>query len=431
MRHTLFATVAAVAIIASPAIAQPVVGSDPQFGPGSITIDPDQTLDFLDLTVTNGISLAAMQTQLMSGGTYEGWRYATRGEIVSLINSLGWPSTLSDQQESDSFLDDNARPILEDFIGVTDAFDFFGDDYILGTGYLENGNAIRITWGEAKGGESYFDYITPESQFAPEFQFNPANTGHWLVRTTRSSPPTYQGTLGESGTPFDGTADFRATLLSGGGAPLETIEHTEVSVANGLFTIPLSFDPALFETSGAMLRMEVRAPSGVGDYEAVTPDQPLSPAPSAVFAERAALADVAINASTAMTAETALNADAADAADVALALSNEASVALPLSAGAEPYGVGYRGPVVSRSGNLVVLNGLVRDVGISNTIGTTFATLPAGFRPTARLLFFQASSAGMYRVDIQTNGQIQFQGAPGVGGEIDWISLDGVSFTLE
>ncbi|MEM1329431.1 MAG: hypothetical protein AAGG07_02600 [Planctomycetota bacterium] len=432
------------ALAATPAIAQPVVGSDPRFGSGAITGDPSQNLVFLDLTVTEGISLAAMKTELLPGGAYERWRYATPSEVAAFINSFGWSPPISGPSLGEVLVaGSTGRTIVEDYIGVT--FETF-DGLPSATGYLENGNVIRIGFEIGFGPVSTFNLFSPVSS---------ADTGHWLVRDVVPNAPTYQGTLAESGTPFDGVADFRATLTSRFGVPLETIEHAGVAVFGGLFKIPLSFDSALFESPGATLRIEVRAPSGVGEYQALTPDQPVSPAPSAVFAQNASLADFALNADTAASAAAAMvamhadsaetaniaasadtatlasNALNADSADVAMSLSNEASVPLPLSAGTEPYGAGYSSPVVTRIGNLVVLNGLVRDVGISNAEGTVFATLPAGFRPTARLLFLQASSGGVYRVDVLPSGELQFLGAPGVGGAIDWVSLDGISFRIE
>ena len=85
--------------VASTAIAQPVVVDNPSFGPGSITFDPSQNLAFLDLTVTSNLSHAAMQTELMPGGAYAGWRDATRSEVVAFVNSFGWSPALSDQTQ--------------------------------------------------------------------------------------------------------------------------------------------------------------------------------------------------------------------------------------------------------------------------------------------------------------------------------------------
>tara|TARA_R110002072_G_scaffold110084_6_gene237527 strand:- start:565 stop:1839 length:1275 start_codon:yes stop_codon:yes gene_type:complete len=424
MFSRLIIAVAALTITAAPILAQPIVLDDPQFGSGSISGDPAQNLVFLDLTVTEGISLAAIQTGLQPGGTYEGWRYATRGEVAAFINSFGgWFHPISDQTEQYAQTGVVARTILEDFIGITEEVTFFGYDYILGTGYLENGNAIRIQFtGSKDPEESVFFFISPDTK-EPPFPLSPPNTGHWLVRDVEAPAPTYQGTLADAGTPVDADADFRVTLVSGFGVMLETIEHTQVPVTDGLFTIPLSFDPTLFETPGAALRIEVRAPSGAGDYETITPDQPISPAPIAVFAQRAGQSE---------TADFATSAASADSANVASTLSNQESRPLTLFAGTEIYGAGYLPPTATRIGNTVTLNGLVRDVGnLSFPTGNTFAILDEGMRPNGRLIFLQASSAGAYRIDVKTDGTLSFQGAPGVGGSIDWVSLDGISFPIE
>ena len=132
------------------------------------------------------------------------------------------------------------------------------------------------------------------------------------------------------------------------------------------------------------------------------------------------------------TADFATSAASADSANVASTLSNQESRPLTLFAGTEIYGAGYLPPTATRIGNTVTLNGLVRDVGnLSFPTGNTFAILDEGMRPNGRLIFLQASSAGAYRIDVKTDGTLSFQGAPGVGGSIDWVSLDGISFPIE
>jgi hypothetical protein len=395
--------------------AQPVIGDDPEFGAGSITVDPSQNLVFLDLTVTKDIPFATMQTELLPGGAYERWRYATPGEIAALANSFGWTPPITNPTETAGILV-NYSTVAQDIvnaIGIT-SIGFADSEYAYG--FLQDEDSISISWRQRLSNSSLYTY-TP----VPDIES--FDLGHWLVRDLPTQTPTYQGTLADMGTPVDSDADFRVSLVTQFGIALETIEHTQVHVTDGLFTIPLSFDPTLFETPGAALRIEVRAPSGAGDYETITPDQPISPAPIAVFAQRAGHSEIA---------DFATSAASADSANVASALSNQESRPLTLLAGTEIYGVGYLPPTATRIGNTVTLNGLVRDVGnLSFPAGNAFAILDEGMRPNGRLIFLQASSAGAYRIDVKTDGTLSFQGAPGVGGSIDWVSLDGISFPIE
>lgn len=407
MHSRRIAIAATLTIAASPLLSQPIAIDDPDFGPGSVTFDPSQNLEFLDLTSTLNIPVATIEAGLLPGGTYDGWRYATPEEVTNLLNEIGWSPPISSVFDGLNESPTNiALHVINEFIGATDplssgiavSLGIFGDERVSEVLYI----------GPSIGGP-----VSSVSELPIPITDLLASTGHWLVRKVEDDAPTYQGHLTEQGTPFSGTADFRVTLVRGTALPLETIELTGVPVQDGLFTIPLSFDARALGSIDVSLQIEVRAPSGVGAYEMIGPNQPVTPAPRAL---RAGNAD---------------SADFADTAATALTLSNEATVPLPLAAGTEPYGVTYRSPVVSRSGNQVILNGLIRDVGISNAEGTVFATLPVGFRPTARLLFLQASSAGVYRVDVLPNGQLQFLGPPGVGGAIDWVSLDGIAFTLD
>ena len=63
---------------------------DSPFGPNTITRDTVTGLDWLDLTVTRGLSYEQVTAQMGPGGTYEGWRYATVAELDQLIANFGY-----------------------------------------------------------------------------------------------------------------------------------------------------------------------------------------------------------------------------------------------------------------------------------------------------------------------------------------------------
>ena len=51
---------------------------------GTYTTDTDSGLDWLDLTETTGITRDNLLPQMVSGGQFEEWRYATSAEVVAL-----------------------------------------------------------------------------------------------------------------------------------------------------------------------------------------------------------------------------------------------------------------------------------------------------------------------------------------------------------
>ena len=102
---------------------------------------------------------------------------------------------------------------------------------------------------------------------------------------------------------------------------------------------------------------------------------------------------------------------------------------LTLQNGWATYGGIYSTPQYTKvSDGVVHLKGLIRSG--TNTDGTVIATLPAGFRPSTRLLSTVASAAGNSshtRLDVLPNGQLIIQASDGNG----WLSLDGISFVAE
>jgi hypothetical protein len=89
------------------------------------------------------------------------------------------------------------------------------------------------------------------------------------------------------------------------------------------------------------------------------------------------------------------------------------------------YGSGYAAPQYTKaSDGLVSLKGLIKSGTVTGD--TILATLPAGFRPGARVLYNGISSNGTAtysRIDIDSGGSIRIE--TGYNG---WLSLDGMSF---
>ena len=97
---------------------------------------------------------------------------------------------------------------------------------------------------------------------------------------------TYQGQLKQDGNLVNGTCDFLFSLwdaLTGGSQVGSTLDRPNVSVANGLFTIPdLDFGGSAFTGEARWLEISVRCPAGSGSYTALDPRQALTAAPYAL-----------------------------------------------------------------------------------------------------------------------------------------------------
>ncbi|MBO6513818.1 MAG: hypothetical protein JJ974_07645 [Phycisphaerales bacterium] len=374
--------------LTSKSLAQTFAADHPVFGTNSVTVDPSQNLVFLDLTVTDDVSFADMPALLEFGATYDGWRYATQEEIIGLLNAIGWSPPITDLSTFNLSTSSIAETVLESFLGViTDDSTPPSEVLIASAGYLADGNGVLVTYVDSFG-------IQISSAVYRDVSKQPA-TGHWLVRDLSIDAPTYQGTLAEFGEPVDASADFQVTLLSSVGAPLATIEHTEIIVSQGLFSFPLSFNPALFEESGASLQIQVRVPSGSGAYERILPDQPVTPSPRALFADRAGHADRADFADQATIASIALVADE---------LSGSESIPIPIAAELQATNTfGFQTPIATKHGRMVTLNGFITnfdDVSI-----THIATLPPGYRPSARIsvVVHGGSDLGLIFRSLQVN----------------------------
>jgi hypothetical protein len=103
---------------------------------------------------------------------------------------------------------------------------------------------------------------------------------------------TYQGRLGDGGTPATGTYDVQLSLFdapSAGAQAGSTLTRDDVVVANGLFTVTLDFG-AVFGGSKRWLQLGVRPGASTGAFVLLAPRQELAPAPNAVWSASAATA---------------------------------------------------------------------------------------------------------------------------------------------
>lgn len=100
---------------------------------------------------------------------------------------------------------------------------------------------------------------------------------------------TYQGVLKNAGTPLNGTVDLRFTLwdaAAGGNQIGVALAVNAASLTNGLITTSLDFGVSAFGGSQRFLQIEVDTTpgGGAGPFVTLTPRQPLTAVPYAMFA---------------------------------------------------------------------------------------------------------------------------------------------------
>ena len=104
---------------------------------------------------------------------------------------------------------------------------------------------------------------------------------------------TYQGRLNENGVPVNRTYDliFRPFNVLTGGTQLTFPLLRTVAVSNGLFTTTLDFGAGIFNGDPLWLQVEISTNGFNGIVATLSPRQPFTPSPYAIFAASAALAN--------------------------------------------------------------------------------------------------------------------------------------------
>ena len=101
---------------------------------------------------------------------------------------------------------------------------------------------------------------------------------------------TYQGKLTDGGSAPTGAYDFRFILYNadaGGSQVGTTLTADDVAVTAGAFTVVLDFGPNIFDGQARWLELAVRQGASTGVYTVLSPRQPVTPAPYAIFAAKA------------------------------------------------------------------------------------------------------------------------------------------------
>lgn len=92
------------------------------------------------------------------------------------------------------------------------------------------------------------------------------------------------------------------------------------------------------------------------------------------------------------------------------------------------FGGEYQTVQFKKFGDLVFIRGLATSGAAAWSAQPTIFTLPVGFRPLSRLMFAVIGSNALARLEIISSGEVQWST---VGAGSDWISLDGIVFSVD
>jgi hypothetical protein len=115
----------------------------------------------------------------------------------------------------------------------------------------------------------------------------------WSARIASATAGTafaYQGRLQDGSAPAQGSYDVRFAVYDavGGGTQWgPALTNAAVAISNGLFTVTLDFGAGVFDGGPRWLQIGVRTNGSPDDYVALSPRQPISPAPYAIWAASA------------------------------------------------------------------------------------------------------------------------------------------------
>ncbi len=147
----VLAAALSLSLVAAQAQATLIQEDDASFGANSITFDDATGLRWLDLTVTNLQSYNSVLAQQTTGGTYEGYRFATRAEVEQLFTGQG-VQTVSGMPQSANF-GSGASSILGattliSYLGVTESQAPRGSRGFFDSSAATNAQAYRLyVWG--------------------------------------------------------------------------------------------------------------------------------------------------------------------------------------------------------------------------------------------------------------------------------------------
>lgn len=215
----------------------------------------------------------------------------------------------------------------------------------------------------------------------------------------------YQGRLKSGDSAYNGACDFKYTLWndSSGGSQVGTVQTlTSVAVTDGYFTVVLDFGSGRFNGDARWLDISVRCPAGSATYTQLTPRQPLTPAPYALWAAGAPWSGLS-----------GVPAGFADGVDNDTTYS--AGTGLALSGSSFSVATGYRLPQSCSGGQIAKWNGSAWICAADDTGGGGAGwslTGNAGTTPGTNYLGTSDNKA----LELKVNGQRVLRLEPNAGG---------------
>ena len=160
----------------------------------SFTTDTESGLDWLDVTTSVGQSYSEVSGQLGSGGSYDGWRFATGGEVETLVahaSTIAVGSSDLSEQNGFSFAD-----VLIPLMGSTsDAYENYWHEGAYDDEDFDVLFGLALAEGdELLSGETYAyfiddidDFVTSADEFSMTYTSihnDSYSLGSFLVRNT-------------------------------------------------------------------------------------------------------------------------------------------------------------------------------------------------------------------------------------------------------
>ena len=158
---------------------------------GTVTLDGQTGLEWLDMTASTGFGYQEIQAELLPGGQFEGFRLATRNEVRTLWENAGATTIANSGNSSTNYQPGNFPAInaLQSLMGAPDAGFNVGLDSIMTYGLSADiidvlGNDRVAMPGMGVDTAGTLGYATL-SQYANPLDAGGSSTyGSWLVRDT-------------------------------------------------------------------------------------------------------------------------------------------------------------------------------------------------------------------------------------------------------
>lgn len=178
VRFGVLVLIVSLPLVGFPAQAALIQGTDPRFGPNSLTIDTSTELGWLNLTESAGLSYNQVLSDTAPGGIFSGYRFATVDEVLGLYSSAGIPGP------GYYSLGNPSIQSLISLVGPTGTAQGWPQVLgITGSSVLPTQNSSQYTAGiYASGLNGALDYLVTAPGTA-EFgrDYGTPDTGSWLV----------------------------------------------------------------------------------------------------------------------------------------------------------------------------------------------------------------------------------------------------------